>query len=346
MFSKNKLMQSLKHYISNVVLIWLAIIIYRFNNYYASFLKSETQVTLLYLAVAYTILGFIYYIVMPLEKIEDGKSFALLKAIKKTAVESYHYIKNFTSDPDHPLPKMDKKEKTALLFFIVKFLYLPIMLNFVFNNYNNFHNFILDINRRELMFNIDSFNDLVFPAALTTLFLIDVLFFAFGYTFEAGFLRNKIRSVEPTVLGWFAALACYPPLSYVFNNFVLWHPNDYAYFYSDTITFYIRIVILVFIAIYVWATIALGTKCSNLTNRGIVSGGPYRYIRHPAYICKNLAWWLTIIPIMSIPVALSMTVWSFIYYLRAITEERHLIRDPDYQEYCRKVRYRFIPKLW
>lgn len=43
-------------------------------------------------------------------------------------------------------------------------------------------------------------------------------------------------------------------------------------------------------AIYSRASLALGFKASNLTNRGIVSHGPYKYVRHPAYICKNLAW--------------------------------------------------------
>jgi protein-S-isoprenylcysteine O-methyltransferase Ste14 len=45
------------------------------------------------------------------------------------------------------------------------------------------------------------------------------------------------------------------------------------------------------------------------------------------------------------PAVLSMAFWSLIYYLRAVTEERHLMNDPDYQAYCRKVRYRFIPGL-
>ena len=92
--------------------------------------------------------------------------------------------------------------------------------------------------------------------------------------------------------------------------------------------------------------LSLGTKCSNLTNRGIVTRGPYRFVRHPAYISKNLAWWITLIPIFGFYAFLSMFVWSFVYYLRAITEERHLIKDLDYQEYCRNVKYRFIPGVY
>ena len=38
-----------------------------------------------------------------------------------------------------------------------------------------------------------------------------------------------------------------------------------------------------------------------------------------------------------------MVVMSTIYYWRAITEERHLMRDEEYRRYMKKVPYRFIP---
>jgi protein-S-isoprenylcysteine O-methyltransferase Ste14 len=69
-------------------------------------------------------------------------------------------------------------------------------------------------------------------------------------------------------------------------------------------------------------------------------------VRHPAYTAKNLAWWVAILPVFSIPAILSMMAWSGIYFLRAVTEERHLSRDPDYLEYAKQVRYRFIPGVW
>jgi protein-S-isoprenylcysteine O-methyltransferase Ste14 len=103
-----------------------------------------------------------------------------------------------------------------------------------------------------------------------------------------------------------------------------------------------------------WATFSLGTKCSNLTNRGIVSTGAYGIVRHPAYISKNLSWFLMAIPIIGLSITtwsinwialISIIGWMIIYFLRAITEERHLMQDSDYREYCKKVKYRFIPGL-
>ena len=108
----------------------------------------------------------------------------------------------------------------------------------------------------------------------------------------------------------------------------------------------LRVAIIALIAIFVWATIALGTKCSNLTNRGIVGRGPYKYVRHPAYASKNAAWWLTVLPVLSFGAFVSMAAWSFLYYLRAATEERHLSRDADYVEYRKKVKHMFVPGIF
>ena len=57
--------------------------------------------------------------------------------------------------------------------------------------------------------------------------------------------------------------------------------------------------ILVCIAVYSWATISFGIRFSNLTNRGIITNGPYRYTKHPAYIAKNLSWWMESVPFVS-----------------------------------------------
>ena len=111
--------------------------------------------------------------------------------------------------------------------------------------------------------------------------------------------------------------------------------------------------------VYSLASVALGFRASNLTHRGIVSWGPYRFVRHPAYMCKNLAWWIGGIPILmgvfsqdsgnSLFIAfllafLTACCWSGIYFLRAITEERHLRSvNGEYDVYCKKVPYRFIP---
>ena len=109
--------------------------------------------------------------------------------------------------------------------------------------------------------------------------------------------------------------------------------------------------------IYSRASVSLWLKASNLTNRWIISKWPYKYIRHPAYICKNTAWWIGWMPLLIWNLAswqykhffivfFSLLTWSTIYYFRAITEEKHLSHDKDYIKYKKKVKYKFIPKIF
>ena len=94
--------------------------------------------------------------------------------------------------------------------------------------------------------------------------------------------------------------------------------------------------------IYAWATVAFGIRFSNLTYRGVITNGPYRYTRHPAYLSKNMFWWFCYMPFLvtsdTLTDAIRNTVFlgcvSAIYYWRARTEEAHLLaEDPRYREY-------------
>ena len=99
--------------------------------------------------------------------------------------------------------------------------------------------------------------------------------------------------------------------------------------------------------IYVWATLAFGLRFSNLTNRGIITRGPYRFVRHPAYAAKVVSWWCEAVPIFGSFLQLFFFLgWVSIYFLRAITEERHLKADPCYRAYCDAVKHRFVPGVW
>ena len=251
-------------------------------------------------------------------------------------------------------------EKTAILAWIVKAFFAPLMIFWLsehsFNMLNNIYYSYKDI----ALFSTDFFaffNRHFFWLAFTTILFFDVFLFTLWYLIEMPALKNKIKSVEPTVLWWLVALICYPPFNSGLTDIIDWYSTEFPQFANAYVHIGFNMTILILMGIYSWASISLGFKASNLTNRWIVRKWPYKYIRHPAYICKNLSWWIGWLPIIIAAILvldfkttlfalISLSGWSFIYYMRAITEERHLSLDPDYIEYKKKVTHKFIPKIW
>lgn len=338
--SRNNLRLAARRYLAGLIFYGSALLIYTQNNYYQGFVSAETLLLLKTLFATYVIVS------LPIQILQDKgsvhkpslaiKGFYLL--VTKTFMSfSYSFL-----DKKYPKFSLDKQTKTAILFSLVKFFYVPLMLNFFFANYQGFLGYFYS-NSQWNMVRLFNFNDL-YGFGLSFVFTFDTLFFAFGYLVEHKALNNMVKSVEPTILGWMVALASYPPFNTISTGYFNWYSNDH-FSIPDSIFFEIVIksLILILLGLYLWATLSLGTRCSNLTNRGIVTRGAYKYIRHPAYTGKVLAWALMTIPVFSVWSVFSISVWALIYYLRAVTEERHLSTDPEYLEYVKKTKYRFIP---
>ena len=66
--------------------------------------------------------------------------------------------------------------------------------------------------RQEFRWGLDLTYDIVF--------FIDCGVALIGYSAESRWLGNKTRSVEPTALGWAAALACYPPYNNLLGTYL------------------------------------------------------------------------------------------------------------------------------
>ena len=181
---------------------------------------------------------------------------------------------------------------------------------------------------------------------ITAMFLIDVAFATVGYMLTMKPLDAHIRTAQPALVGWVAALMCYPPFVLMGNGGPLdYHPGTAewdSWLRGYPVALWVLGAVLVALtAIYAWATVAFGLRFSNLTHRGILTHGPYRFSRHPAYLSKNLFWWLSTLPFLSTNGSLVeavrncaiLAVVSGIYYWRARTEESHLGADPDYAAY-------------
>ena len=177
------------------------------------------------------------------------------------------------------------------------------------------------------------------------MFVIDVAFATVGYVLTLRPLDAHIRSANPYAAAWTAALICYPPFLLMEAGGPLdYHPGTQdwtAWFAGHPSLLALWGALLVLLtAVYAWATVAFGLRFSNLTHRGILTHGPYGWSRHPAYLSKNLFWWLSTLPILTtgspvdaVRATALMGVVSGIYYWRARTEERHLGLDPVYRAY-------------
>lgn len=184
---------------------------------------------------------------------------------------------------------------------------------------------------------------------IAALFLVDVQIGTVGYIFTFRPLDAHIRSGNPLLAGWLAALLCYPPfvwgmmgrsdvLGYEVNTpgWAYWMQGHPALLWAWAG------LLVTLTALYAWATFAFGLRFSNLTYRGVVTNGPYRFTRHPAYLSKNLFWWLSTLPFLVTSHALTdmvrntvlLGLVSAIYYWRARTEEAHLLaEDARYRAY-------------
>lgn len=174
---------------------------------------------------------------------------------------------------------------------------------------------------------------------------VDVVYGVLGYLLTFRLLDTHIQSTEPTFLGWYVCLACYSPF-YSTIGIGLFPYDDglnwdywlvaYPFFY-----YFCAIMIIFCTFIYGLATVAIGYRMSNLTFRGIITSGPYRYTKHPAYIGKVASWWLASLPFLSVEGPMlafkhtfGLIMVTMIYYLRARTEENHLSNYPEYVEYA------------
>lgn len=181
---------------------------------------------------------------------------------------------------------------------------------------------------------------------VTIMFMIDVCMATVGYLLTCKPLDSHIRSANPLLAGWVAALICYPPFVMMGAGAPLDYHSGGAEWDVWTqghgwLQWLIGGVLVLLTAIYAWATVAFGIRFSNLTHRGILTHGPYRWTRHPAYLSKNLFWWLSALPFLTTTGSLPdmvrncalLGITNAIYYWRAKTEEQHLSADPAYRAY-------------
>jgi protein-S-isoprenylcysteine O-methyltransferase Ste14 len=254
-------------------------------------------------------------------------------------------------------------EKQAMLCLLLKFIFVPFCIHGMLV-------YLVYLNAQIVEFSLigasgawpDAFsfyNSHLHYFILNLIFLFDFVPFVIGYLIQAKTLGNEIVSVDSSLLGWTVCLMCYPPFNAAVVELLPFQVFDLVPAYptfSVAVHLALNATLLICFALYASASVSLGFKCSNLTNRGTVDSGLYGTIRHPAYVFKNIAWWIGALPFFYTLLQQSILTgvwamvclggWSGIYMLRAIREERHMLSGNNgYQEYTQRVRYRFVPGL-
>lgn len=319
------------NYFGAVVVIGFAYALFTHHPWLLKFYQHHHRVWFTFIALGYLAILPIYYATLP-----RGHTAKCWCAVR-------YVLRCWQRRPT-------EAERVALLAIFIKLFFLPMMVMWLVVHANS----VVDYAQRFMTQPV--FLPTGYWLLFNVVFFVDVLFFTVGYAVEHPRLGNEIQSVEPTLAGWFVTLACYPPFNDGTVLLLGWPTNDYPGFESFWVQTVACAVAVALLFIYASASVALGWKASNLTHRGIVTRGPYRWVRHPAYTAKNLSWWVGALPVIAmqwqhsvgagVVAALGMAGWTLLYYFRAVTEERHLLRDPEYQAYCRQVRYRFIPSVW
>ena len=79
----------------------------------------------------------------------------------------------------------------------------------------------------------------------------------------------------------------------------------------------------------------------------VVTGGPYRYVRHPAYTGSILYELAVSVLLGSWPALVASGVSTALLILRTALEDRTLQAElAGYADYARRVRYRLLPGVW
>ena len=105
-------------------------------------------------------------------------------------------------------------------------------------------------------------------------------------------------------------------------------------------------------ALVVWATSANSyfsqiVRIQSERGHAVMTGGPYHFVRHPAYIGAILyelavsillaSWWALVISLLNV----------FLLVLRTALEDQTLQTElAGYSDYASQVRYRLVPGIW
>jgi protein-S-isoprenylcysteine O-methyltransferase Ste14 len=173
-----------------------------------------------------------------------------------------------------------------------------------------------------------------------------------GYFWESDFTKTRFKGIDPFPTHWFVTLICYHPFNTFAYTFLPYFgsPGTSPFLFEGAIMQYaVEIVGVIFLLGYIYAGSSLNFSCSNLSYKKIQTRGLYRIVRHPATFFKMGYLFILVFKLKSswaLATIAGYIIWTTIYILRTICEERYLKRFQEYRDYMEQTKYRIIPGLF
>ena len=105
-----------------------------------------------------------------------------------------------------------------------------------------------------------------------------------------------------------------------------------------------NVLVLVSASVFIYARLSLGRSIGFVpANRGIITTGPYRFVRHPIYSGVFLAMLSFVLRSYSPLNLILATIITVLFMIKSVVEEGFLSDDPEYAAYLQRVRRRWIP---
>ena len=335
-------------------LVWLVIIftgqlLYHNLPYYSSERFHANFMFFDQLLTAYLIVGVPYFVVSLILKSSRQEDFydpaiRLLHIGKQLLIALIKEEKNQAAY----LVLRNKYNRKVLLNLAMRAYFIPIMVIQVLGT---------TLSNLDMLNRLSDDNHILnfLYFATTFLWLMDIINATLAYCLESRWLENRSRSIDMTITGWLVCFCCYEPLNGITSTIFPFAPSVATHNPQDLIVadlnFLIafKIVEIVFLCGHIYSDLSLGPSIANITLKKLQTRGPYSLIRHPGTTTKLLYWLSQSImykQFWTLRIVYGYSMWAAIYVARALTEERHLKKYPQYREYMKNVKYRFFPWLF
>jgi protein-S-isoprenylcysteine O-methyltransferase Ste14 len=107
-----------------------------------------------------------------------------------------------------------------------------------------------------------------------------------------------------------------------------------------------RILLALSVLLLLWGRFSLGRNIGSVpAERGVVTSGAYAFIRHPIHVASILFAASFLFEKWSALNALVFAIGAAFVLYKSVIEERFLIEDHAYRQYCQRVPYRWIPHV-